>query len=62
MQPGTAPGQRCPSRNLLETANLPDDLALNLIRNNAEDIGYERVGERNRLLYQRGFRSALRSS
>jgi polar amino acid transport system ATP-binding protein len=38
-----------PPGNPLETANLPDDLALNLIRNYAEDIGYERVGERNRL-------------
>ena len=33
--------------NPLETADLPDDLALAIIRNYAEDVGYERVGERN---------------
>jgi polar amino acid transport system ATP-binding protein len=38
-----------PPGNPLENANLPDDLALNLIRHYAADIGYERVGERNRL-------------
>lgn len=38
-----------PPGNPLETANLPDDFALNLIRHYAADIGYERVGERNRL-------------
>lgn len=38
-----------PPGNPLEAADLPDDLALAIIRNYAEDIAYERVDERNRL-------------
>jgi len=38
-----------PAGNPLETSALPDDLALTLIRNYAEDIVYERIGDRNRL-------------
>ncbi len=38
-----------PPGNPLETADLPDDLALAIIRNYAEDIAYERVDDRNRL-------------
>lgn len=38
-----------PPGNPLETADLPDDLALAIIHNYAEDIAYERVDERNRL-------------
>lgn len=38
-----------PPGNPLETADLPDDLALAIIRNYAEDIAYERGDERNRL-------------
>ena len=38
-----------PPGNPLETADLPDDLALAIIRNYAEDIAYERVEGLNRL-------------
>ncbi|MBP9605191.1 MAG: ATP-binding cassette domain-containing protein [Chromatiaceae bacterium] len=38
-----------PPGNPLETADLPDDLALAIIHNYAEDIAYERGDERNRL-------------
>ncbi|MFZ1537703.1 MAG: ATP-binding cassette domain-containing protein [Chromatiaceae bacterium] len=43
---------RGPPGNPLEITELPDELAITLIRNYAEDIGYERVDDQNRLRIQ----------